>query len=67
MRNIKLLTAIFFAAIFCSCSSNEIGNSKDVAQDKIFQQYKVEYKEGDNQLSCRAQFRFAGRNGTTLV
>ncbi|MES2429668.1 MAG: hypothetical protein V4556_01950 [Bacteroidota bacterium] len=49
-----------------SCT-NEIGNSKDVAQDKIYQNYDVKYVEGNDQVEISAQFRFAGKNGTTLV
>jgi len=52
---------------FNACTSNEVGDSKDVAQDKIYQQYSVGYTEGDEKVNVYAQFRFAGRNGTTLV
>jgi hypothetical protein len=61
------LAVIVLASTFTHCSSNEIGNSKDVAQDKIYQQYTIRYNEGDSKYTAKAQFRFAGRNGTTLV
>ncbi|MBI1779887.1 MAG: hypothetical protein HYR66_00695 [Sphingobacteriales bacterium] len=50
-----------------SCTSSEIGDSKDVAQDKIYQSYNISYSENDEKLSATAVFRFAGSNGTTLV
>jgi hypothetical protein len=53
--------------LFTACTSNEIGESKDVAQDKIYQRYTVNYTEGDETAEVYSQFRFAGRNGTTLI
>lgn len=50
-----------------ACTSNEIGDSKDVAQDKIYQDYSINYTEGDTNAEIYCQFRFAGKNGTTLV
>lgn len=64
------LFSLFTAAtivVATGCSSNEIGSSKDVAQEKIYQQYDATYAEGDKSYMVRAQFRFAGKNGTTLV
>jgi hypothetical protein len=49
------------------CSSNEIGDSKDVSQDKIYQAYTISYAEGNSNAEIFCQFRFAGKNGTTLV
>lgn len=63
----SVLTAAIVAVVFTNCSSNEIGSSKDVAQDKIYQYYKISYTEGDEKFKAKAQFRFAGSNGTTLV
>ena len=64
----KTNTAILFSLIAISaCTSNEVGQSKDVAQDKIYQEYSVKYAEGDENVNVHAQFRFAGSNGTTLV
>jgi len=53
--------------ILASCKSNEIGNSKDVNPDAIYQEYNVSATEGDNSADFTAQFRFGGKNGTTLV
>lgn len=50
-----------------ACTSNEIGNSKDVAPETVYQQYHIRYNESDGQVELRAQFRFGGMNGTTLV
>ncbi len=53
--------------VMAGCSSNEIGDSKDVAQDKIYQSYAIIYAEGNSNAEIYCQFRFAGKNGTTLV
>lgn len=55
------------AAVFTACSSNEIGESRDVAQDKIYQSHSISYTEGNPTAETFSQFRFAGLNGTTLV
>ncbi len=68
MKLIKATVSFLIAAVtFTACSSNEIGESKDVAQDKIYQGYSVNYTEGDETAEIFSQFRFAGRNGTTLI
>lgn len=60
--------ALSMILISCSgCSSNEIGQSRDVNQDKIYFDYNVYYLEGDAQAEMTFTFRFAGMNGTTLV
>lgn len=61
---ISILTSIF---ILSSCTSNEIGNSKDVNPDAIYFDYKVWAEEGKEDVSVMLQYRFAGSNGTTLV
>lgn len=58
---------LLMAFLLASCSSNEIGQSKDVNQETIYQQYRLEYNENEKEASFFAQFRFAGENGTTLV
>ena len=50
-----------------ACNSNEIGESKDVNQDKIYMDYNISYTEGDDQVALNFQYRFAGPAGTTLV
>jgi hypothetical protein len=52
---------------FYGCASNEIGESKDVAQETIYQQYNISYNEGEENATVIARFRFAGDEGTTLV
>ncbi len=61
------LALVLVTAAMVSCDSNEIGNSKDVAQDKIYQRFDIGYNEGDKNFEAKAQFRFGGRSGTTLV
>jgi len=56
-----LITGLF------ACDSNEIGNSKDVNQDKIYMDYNISYIEGEDQVNLNLQYRFAGPAGTTLV
>lgn len=58
---------VLIMLVFASCSSSEIGLSKDVSQDKICQQYRIRYTEGSSTAEVFAQFRFAGPKGTTLV
>jgi hypothetical protein len=50
-----------------ACDSNEIGESKDVNQDKIYMDYNISYAEGEDQVALNFQYRFAGAAGTTLV
>ena len=59
----------FFLAIILiiSCSSGEIGNSKDVNPETIYISYNVRYEEGMDAVECLAQYRFAGEDGTTLI
>jgi len=58
---------ISLAFVFTACSSNEIGDSKDVNQDKIYMDYYISHTEGDEYVDITCQFRFAGNSGTTLV
>jgi hypothetical protein len=61
---IALMVSVF---VFTSCTSNEIGESKDVAQEKIYHSYNITFTEGNTNAEVFCQFRFAGSNGTTLV
>ena len=63
----QLLSCLAAVIIFSSCDSNEIGESKDVNPETIYQLYRFEYNENDTTAELFAQFRFAGENGTTLV
>lgn len=49
------------------CVSNEIGSSKDVAQERIYLQYDFDFSEARRSGEFTAQFRFGGSKGTTLV
>jgi hypothetical protein len=62
-----LFVSIYIIVSMISCSSNEIGESKDVNQETIYQSYQLEFNEKDKEASIFCQFRFAGENGTTLV
>ncbi|MBL0056035.1 MAG: hypothetical protein IPP31_07510 [Chitinophagaceae bacterium] len=67
----KLKTVLPFLSIILftcpGCSSNEIGESRDVNQDKIYFDYHIYYLEGDAEAEMSFTYRFAGINGTTLV
>jgi hypothetical protein len=67
----KSITGFFLSlcaiALFSACTSNEIGESKDVSQDKIYQSYSISQYGETNDVDITCQFRFAGKNGTTLV
>ena len=69
MKHQKPFLAVIFvltAGLF-SCDSNEIGESKDVNQDKIYMDYNISYTEGEDEVALNFQYRFAGAVGTTLV
>ena len=61
----------FISASLClvliSCTSNEIGNSKDVNPESIYFDYRVWGDEDGGYITTRLQYRFAGSNGTTLL
>ena len=65
MRKLFLLSAI--TILFFSCTSNEIGNSKDVNPDAVYFDYKIWGEEGKEDITVLLQYRFGGKNGTTLV
>lgn len=67
MQKVVSMIAIVLVASLISCSSNEIGNSKDVNPETIYLWYMVSHENGDDSVSCFLQYRFAGENGTTLV
>ncbi len=64
-----LLSATILLLALAGCSNNEIGESKDINQETIYQYYGISYDENENggQAVIFAQFRFAGEDGTTLV
>ena len=61
---ISILALTFFLT---NCNSNEVGNSKDVNPESIYFDYKVWGDESNDAITVMLQYRFAGRNGTTLV
>jgi hypothetical protein len=60
-----ILVSISIFSLF-SCTSNEIGNSKDVNPDAVFFDYEVWAEEGKD-VTVNLQYRMGGKNGTTLV
>lgn len=67
MNRLFFAGALAAAVILFSCTSNEIGNSKDVNPDAVYFDYQVNGSEGDNYVTVKLQYRFGGPNGTTLV
>jgi hypothetical protein len=63
-RNEIWLVLIVF---LLSCSSDEIGSSKDVNPDAIFFDYEIWAEEGKEDVTVNVQYRMGGKNGTTLV
>jgi hypothetical protein len=63
---LKDICLVSLAFLF-SCSSNEIGNSKDVNPDAVFFDYEVWAEEGKEDVTVNLQYRMGGKNGTTLV
>jgi len=65
---VKAFSIIFLLSIFSfSCTSNEIGNSKDVNPESIYFDYKVRGDERDSSVTLYLQYRMGGPNGTTLI
>jgi hypothetical protein len=59
---------IFVSILFISsCTSNEIGSSKDVNPESIYFDYRVWGDEEGGDMTIKLQYRFAGKNGTTLL
>jgi hypothetical protein len=66
MKHTLLLMLAAFVLI-AACTSNEIGYSKDVNPATVYTQYSIIKEKDQDSIRCRAQYRFAGQNGTTLV
>ena len=61
-------TLILASILFLfSCTSNEIGDSKDVNPDAVFFDYTVLADEDGQDVTVNLQYRMGGKNGTTLV
>jgi len=69
MGNLMSINKIYFFAIIflVSCTSNEIGNSKDVNPDAMYFDYELWSEEGGEDVTLKLQYRMGGPNGTTLV
>ena len=67
MNRLLFFLLTFSFLIFISCNSNEIGDSKDVNPEAIYFDYKIWGDEGNDNLTIRLQYRFGGKNGTTLT
>ena len=63
----KLLFPLVCIVVIFACCNAEIGNIKDVSPETVYTKYLVTYVESDSVVLVRAQFTFAGPNGTTLV
>ena len=50
-----------------SCTSDEIGSSRDVNPEAVFFDYEVWAEEGKEDVTVNVQYRMGGKNGTTLV
>lgn len=68
-RTYSLLLALTLTSIFLlfSCTSDEIGNSKDVNPDAVFFDYRIWADESREEVTVNLQYRMGGKNGTTLV
>mgnify|MGYP006899131288 CR=1 FL=1 len=67
MRYLSTALAILVSAFIFSCTSNEVGNSSDVNPETVYFDYKISGEEGNNDITVMLQYRFAGKNGTTLL
>lgn len=62
-----LAVILFLITGLAACDSTEIGESKDVNQDKIYMDYHIDYTEAEDKVLLHFKYRFAGSAGTTLV
>ncbi|MBL7738017.1 MAG: hypothetical protein JNK14_02275 [Chitinophagaceae bacterium] len=67
MNKPRFLVLISTVLILAGCTSNEIGNLKDVNPESIYFDYTVWGDEESGEVTVKLQYRFAGPNGTTLV
>ena len=66
-RTSLFISTVVLTSILYSCTSNEIGNSKDVNPDAIYFDYEVWADESNPEVTVNLQYRMGGPNGTTLV
>ena len=67
LNSILVLFAISSIILFSNCASTEVADSRDVNQQKIYQDYEVVYNEENGNAQAEAVFRFGGNKGTTLI
>ena len=67
MNRLFVLLLCILSISLAACTSNEIGNSEDVNPESIYFDYKIWGEEGNDNLTIKLQYRFAGENGTTLL
>ncbi len=67
MNRLFILLLYISSMFLTSCTSNEIGNAKDVNPEAIYFDYKIWGEEGNNDVTIKLQYRFGGKNGTTLL
>ena len=67
MNRLFVLLLYILSISLAACNSNEIGSSNDVNPDAIYFDYKIWGEEGNDNLTLKLQYRFAGENGTTLL
>ena len=65
----RVFAFLFLSCILfiTSCTSNEIGNNKDVNPESVYFDYRVWGDEESGEMTVKLQYRFAGPNGTTLL
>ena len=66
-RTNLFISALILTSILYSCTSNEIGNSKDVNPDAVYFDYEISADETSPDVTVNLQYRMGGKNGTTLV
>jgi len=63
----RIFFSFILIACIASCTTEEIGNSKDVNPATIYTTYTTTYNETESNVNNMARFRFAGPDGTTLL
>jgi hypothetical protein len=66
-RSSQIISILFISFLVSSCTSNEIGNAKDVNPDAVYFDYKIWAEDGKEEATVNLQYRMGGPNGTTLV
>jgi hypothetical protein len=67
MNRLFFLASVSALVFIAACTSNEIGNSKDVNPDAVYFDYKIWGEEGKEEVTVNLQYRMGGKNGTTLM